>query len=80
MALGAVTLMLWPLIIYGYNEGELYLAEAILLGFIWPLSLGCVLAFDISEWYFAGPATVLTIYAIIRVLGPDAKTWSSPSA
>lgn len=79
MALVAVILMFWPLLLYGCHEGERYFKEAVILGFLWLLNLMCVYRLGVSWWWFFGPATALTIYTIIRVLGADAKTWSSPS-
>lgn len=75
LSLYAVTLMIWPLIYIGVKDGDLSFKEGIVLGFIWLLNLMCVYRLGVSWWWFFGPATALTIYAIIRVLGADAKTY-----
>lgn len=74
MAMTAVTLMIWPLIYLGVKDDELSLKEGIVLGFLWLLNLMCVYRMGLSWWWFYVPATALTIFVIIRVLGADAKS------
>jgi hypothetical protein len=70
-----ISLVAWFLIIYGYHEGELYLAEAVIMGLLWALTLCSVLYFGVSIWGFYIPTAAITTYGIIRVLGADAKAF-----
>ncbi|MBC8066654.1 MAG: hypothetical protein H7Y17_17625 [Chlorobia bacterium] len=67
-----VALIFWVLIFFGIKDGRLYYAEAIILGFIWLVLLMSVMRLSASMWWFYVPAALMTIYTIIRVLGPDA--------
>ena len=78
MGLGAVLLMFWPLIIYGYAEGEFTGTETVTQGVAWLVLLVSVSISHASWMYFAIPATGMTIFAIIRVVGWDAWTLRTP--
>lgn len=73
MSVAAVTLMFWPLLFIGYQDGEFSMREALALGAVWIVLLASVMISGVSHWYFGLPGSALTIFMIARVLGWDAK-------
>jgi len=65
----AILLMFWPLLYLGYRWHEFNLLETVVLGAVWLLILGAVVWSRQSIWWFAIPATGLTIFVIVKVLG-----------
>jgi hypothetical protein len=64
--------MFWVLLYAGYQDGVFSMREVLALALVWALLLASVLITGVSEWYFYVPATGLTIFLIVSVLGWDA--------
>ncbi len=68
-----IALIALVLAVYGYEEGKLYLGEAVALVLIWIVLLVVVWKLGVSLFWFYGPCAGLSIYSIIRVLGANAE-------
>jgi hypothetical protein len=70
----AVLLIFWPLLYLGNRWGNFNLWETLTLAAVWVVILLAVLRSGASQWWFAVPASVLTIFMIFKVLGGETKS------